>query len=147
MASREAPQTAIVESGVLKRDPEAQESVWLPEKIRGILMNADFGSHLRGLQDSHRLNHEGVFNPESSADLVGLVRVGDVLKYLIFLVEGMAYLIDGLSFGDDEFPVKPGVAFVKEADLISRVQEILDSFGIFCSLFAKNGHLFWSGIE
>ena len=94
VAARGRPQAAVLERGVLDREPEPGDGHRVGVEERGVLVAAHLAADVRLLEDVHRLQRQRVDETEVGGDLGESGLVGEPLELVVEVVLGVADLVD-----------------------------------------------------
>ena len=93
------PQTSVVERGVLDREPEPGDRHRIGVEERRILMATHLATDARLLEDVHRLQGQGIGQPDVGGDLGDIGVVGEGLELVVEVVLGVTDLVDAQLLG------------------------------------------------
>jgi hypothetical protein len=84
-------------------------------------MNVHLSSDYGWFENGHGLYDQWAGDASLLTDLPCSWCVCDIFEYLVVLMEGVTYFVDGLFFGYDELSVLECFGFKEEADFVRRL--------------------------
>jgi hypothetical protein len=89
-----SPYAAIVDRGILKREPEAQNAVGFGIKPCRILVGIDLTARQRLFEDHHRLEQKGIGHADLPADPGQPGIAGKSIEHRVKVVQSVTDLVD-----------------------------------------------------
>ena len=118
VAARLGPQAAVVERGVLDREPEPGDGDRVGVQERGVLVAADLAADARLLEDVHRLQRERVGEADVGGDLGDVGVVGEALEHASRSCSAWPILLMLSSFGWRSSPSGPNASSSKKHQVL-----------------------------